>query len=59
MQYLLKNHAFFKHSPHTNSISNYFGNNIVHNNYMSLLSDLCACIHVKKHGAVKEAIVLQ
>ena len=49
MQYWLKNHwpdqAFFKHSPHTNSISN---SAILHNNYISLLSDLCACIHVKK-----------
>ena len=26
---------------------------------ISLLSDLCACVHVKKNGAVKEAIVLQ
>jgi len=37
--------AFFKHSPHTNSISN---SAVLHNNYISLLSDLCACIHVKK-----------
>jgi len=37
--------AFFKHSPHTNSISNSV---ILRNNYISLLSDLCACIHVKK-----------
>jgi len=36
--------AFFKHSPHTNSISN---SAILHN-YISLLSDLCACVHVKK-----------
>ena len=60
MQYWLKNHwpdqAFFKHSPHTNSISN---SAILRNNYISLLSDLCACIHVKKNGIVKEAIVLQ
>ena len=49
MQYWLKNHwpdqAFFKHSPHTKSISNSV---ILHNNYISLLSDLCACVHVKK-----------
>ena len=49
MQYWLKNHwpdqAFFKHSPHTNSISN---SAILRNNYISLLSDLCACVHVKK-----------
>jgi len=49
MQYCLKNHwpdqAFFKHSPHTNSISN---SAILCNNYISLLSDLCACVHVKK-----------
>ena len=24
-----------------------------------LLSDLCACVHVKRNGVVKEAIVLQ
>ena len=48
--------AFFKHSPHTNSISN---SAILRNNYISLLSDLCACVHVKKNGIVKEAIVLQ
>ena len=47
--------AFFKHSPHTNSISN---SAILRNNYISLLSDLCACVHVKKNGVVKEAIVL-
>jgi len=43
-----------QHSPHTNSISA-----IVRNNYISLLSDLCACVHVNKNGVVKEAIVLQ
>jgi len=43
-----------QHSPHTNSISA-----ILHNNYISLLSDLCACVHVNKNGVVKEAIVLQ
>ena len=37
--------AFFKHSPHTNSISN---SAILRDNYISLLSDLCTCIHVKK-----------
>ena len=37
--------AFFKHSPHTNSISN---SAILHNNYISLLSDLCGCVQVKK-----------
>ena len=37
--------AFFKHSPHTNSISN---SAILHNNYISLLSDLCTCVHIKK-----------
>jgi len=39
--------AFFKHSPHTNSISN---SAILRNNYISLLSDLCACVglHVNK-----------
>jgi len=44
MQYWLKNHCF-KHSSHTNCISN---SAILHNNYISLLSDLCACVHVKK-----------
>jgi len=48
--------ACFKHSPHTNSISN---SAILRNNYISLLSDLCACVHGKKNGVVKEAIVLQ
>ena len=51
-----KSQAFFKHSPHTNSISN---SAILCINYISLLSDLCACVHVKKNGVVKEAIVLQ
>jgi len=37
--------AFFKHSPHTNSISN---SAFLPNNYISLLSNLCACVHVKK-----------
>jgi len=37
--------AFFKHSPHTNRISN---SAILRNNSISLLSDLCACVHVKK-----------
>ena len=36
-----------------------FNSAILRNNYISLLSDLCACIHVKKNGVVKEAIVLQ
>ena len=48
--------AFFKHSPHTNIISN---SAILRNNYISLLSDLCACVYVKKNGVVKEAMVLQ
>ena len=33
------------HSPHTNSISNLA---TLRNDYISLLSDLCACVHVKK-----------
>ena len=49
MQYWLKNHwpdqAVFKHSLHINSISN---SAILRNNYISLLSDLCTCIHWKK-----------
>ena len=48
--------TFFKHSPHTNCISNSV---ILRNNYISLLSDSCACVHVKKNGVAKEAIVLQ
>ena len=40
-----KSQAFFKHSLHTNSISN---SAILRNNYISLLSDLCTCVHVKK-----------
>ena len=51
-----KSQAFFKHSQHINSISN---SAILRNNYISLLSDLCACVHWKKNGVVKEAIVLQ
>jgi len=46
--------AFFKLSQHINSISN---STILHNNYISLLSDFCACINIKKNGVVKEAIV--
>jgi len=49
MQYWLKNQwphqAFFKHFPHTHCISS---SAIWRNNYISLLSDLCTCIHVKK-----------
>ena len=37
--------AFFKHSQHTNTISN---SAILRNNYISLLSDLWACVHMKK-----------
>ena len=43
-------------TPHTDSISN---SAIMRNNYISLLSDLCTCVHVKKNGVIKEAIVLQ
>jgi len=39
--------AFFKHSPHTNSISNSV---ILRNNYISLLSDLCACVQCSKQS---------
>jgi len=46
---------FFKLSQHTNSISN---SAILRNTYIQLLSDLCACVHMK-NGVVKEAIVLQ
>ena len=37
--------AFFKHSPHTNSISN---SALLRNDYISLLGDLCTCVHMKK-----------
>jgi len=40
-----ESHAFFKSFPHTNSISN---SAILCNNYISLLGDLWACVHVKK-----------
>ena len=50
MQYWLKNHRLS-----SNSISN---SAILWNNFISLLSDLCACVHVKKNGIAKEAIVL-
>ena len=48
--------TLFLCSPHTNSISN---SAILHNNDISLLSDLCACVHVKKNAVVKEATVIQ
>ena len=48
--------AFFKHSLHTNSISN---SAILRNHYILLLSDLCACYTWRKNGVVKEAIVLR
>ena len=41
----LESQTFFKHSQHTISISN---SAILRNNYISLLSDFCACVHVKK-----------
>ena len=54
MQYWLKNHwpdqALFKHSLHTNCNSN---SAILHNNYISLLSDLWAYVHVKKNWCCK------
>ena len=60
MQYWLKNcwpdQAFFKHSLHTNCISN---SAILCKNYISSLSEFCVCIHMKKNGTAKEAIVLQ
>ena len=59
MQYWLKNHRLSSNSPmaqHTDSISNLA---ILRNNFISLLSDLCTCVHVKKNGVVKEAIVLR
>jgi len=59
LAYWLKNNspdqALFKHSPHTNCIS--ISANL-RNNYILLLSDLCACVHMKKkNGVAKEAIV--
>ena len=56
MQYWLKNHWLSSNTPHTNSIPN---SAILCNNYISSLNDLCACVHVKKKGVVKEVIVLQ
>ena len=54
MQYWLKNQwpdqALFKHSLHTNCICN---SAILCNNYISLLSDLCICVHVKKKWCCK------
>ena len=41
----VESQAFFKHFPHTNSISNSAN---MRNNYISLQSYLCACVHVKK-----------
>ena len=42
---LIIDQTFFKHSQHTNCIFNLA---ILRNNYISLPSDLCACVHVKK-----------
>ena len=44
MQYWLKNHRLQTLSAH-HSISN---STILRNNYISLLGDLCACVHVKE-----------
>ena len=41
--------AIFKHSQPTNSISN----SAILRNYISLLSDLCACVHGKKKWRCK------
>ena len=43
-------------AQHTDSISNL---TILRNDFISLLSDVCACVHAKKNGVVKEAIVLR
>ena len=45
-------------TPRTSTVS-LIQQSSVRNNYISLLSDLCACVHVKKNGGLKEAIVLQ
>ena len=42
--------GFLQTLPHTNSISN---SAILRNNYISLLSDLCACVHVNKRWGGK------
>jgi len=42
--------AHRRHSPHTDSISS---SAILRNNHISLLSDLCTCVHVKKKLASK------
>jgi len=57
MQYWLKNHRL---SSNTLSTPTVFSNSaILRNNYISLLSDLCACVQMRKIGVGKEAIVLQ
>ena len=48
--------AFFKRSQHTNSISN---SAILRINYISLQSDLCACVYVKKKRRRKRSTVVQ
>jgi len=45
MQYWLKYHWLQVCPAHQLSISN---STILRNDYISLLSDLCACVHVKK-----------
>ena len=45
MQYWLKNHRLSSNTPCTPTIFQYSA--ILHYNYISLLSDLCACVHVK------------
>jgi len=47
---LAEDHRLSSNTPHTNSISN---SEILRNNYISLLSDLCACVHVKKKWRCK------
>ena len=63
MQYWLKNHRLSSNTPRTPAVflitSSIPNSAILRNNYISLLSDLCACVHVKKNGVLKEAIVLQ
>jgi len=44
--YWLKNHRLPSNNPSTPTV--FVSSVILRNNYISLLSDLCACVHVKK-----------
>ena len=63
MQYWLKNHRLSSNAPYTSTVfliqQSCVIINFVAKGQRSKVSDLCACVHVKKNGVVKEAIVLQ